>query len=84
MDNDVYYKIYCSERLNWKLTVVCMQWFDENGYYEDRFMTDSDGHVLRFDREDNAIQWLLKNAKRDKINPEYLANVKFIRESFLR
>ncbi|TPG68587.1 hypothetical protein EEL31_08695 [Brevibacillus laterosporus] len=63
-----------------KLTVVCMQWFDEYDYHEDRFMTDEDGKRLKFHTKERAEEWLNNNVKPDMIDPQYL---KFNRSNFL-
>lgn len=81
--SDVYYKIYMSERLDWKLTIVCMQHFDEDDYYKERFFTDEKGWVLIFETEKEAQTWLNENVKPEKIDPEYLER-KFDRESYLK
>jgi superfamily I DNA and RNA helicase len=69
---EVYYKIYKSESLNGKLTILTMQDFDECDYLEKRFLKDKEGNILRFDNEKEAIQWLLDNIKEELIDPEYL------------
>jgi len=71
--DNVYYKIYY-----WSIkdcvTVVCMQWFDEDDYNEEHFFKDENGEVLMFYQEKEAIEWLLNNIKDDKIDPEYKQN----------
>lgn len=74
--NDVYYKIYKTPRLDDKLTIVCMQWFDEYDYDQDRFFYDKDGYLLQFDDEEKAITWLNENIKAELIDPEYVRNKK--------
>jgi len=69
-DNEVYYKVYYLDRED-HVTVVCMQWFDEGDYIEEHFFKDNEGNVLKFDYEDDAVQWLLTNVVEDKIDPEY-------------
>lgn len=71
-DNEVYYKIYKSKLLHGKLTIVCMQWFDEKDYESERFLKDKDGSLLKFYYEKEAIKWLLKNIKGELISDEYL------------
>lgn len=71
MGSDIYYKIYASPRFSGLLTIVCMQWFDEYDYDEDRFFTDEDGHVLEFSAEEEAINWLNENIRVEMIDPEY-------------
>jgi hypothetical protein len=68
----VYYKIYKSELLGGRLTVICMQDFDENDYEQNRFFKDKEGNILMFHEESEAIQWLLENIKEELIDPEYL------------
>jgi hypothetical protein len=75
MDNEIYYKIYRSSRIKNKLTVVTMQWFDESDYVDERFFRDKNGDILKFDDEDEAIDWLIKNIKKEKIDPEYLKRI---------
>lgn len=82
--HDVYYRLYQSERQKWKLTVVCMQDFDESDYYEDRFMSDEDGDRLRFDYKEDAIKWLNDNVKAEMIDSEYLLAGGLKREDYLK
>ena len=70
--NEVYYKIYKSKQLNNKLTIVCLQDFDELDYESKRFLKDKEGKILKFYDENKAIRWLLKNIKECLIDPEYL------------
>ena len=70
MNDEVYYKIYYYEPED-HVTVVCMQWFDESDYHENHFFKDKNGEVLKFDNEEDAIQWINNNVKEDKIDPEY-------------
>lgn len=78
-DNKVYYRIYKSKRLNNKLTVVCMQWFDEYDYEIERFFKSKNGEILKFYDESEAIKWLLENIKEELIDPKYL-DEKIIKE----
>jgi hypothetical protein len=71
-ENEVYYKIYKSELLGNRLTVVCMQDFDEIDYNKDRFFKDKEENILKFYEESEAIQWLLDNIKKELIDSEYL------------
>jgi hypothetical protein len=82
MNNEVYYRIYYWDEIG-KLTVVCMQWFDEYDYHEDRFMTDDDGERLKFSSEEDAVRWLNENVKPEMIDPKYLS-VKYNRNAFLK
>ena len=71
--DDCYYKIYLASRLEPKLTIVCMQWFDEDNYYSERFLKDRvSGDILKFDSEEEAKRWLNINIKPEKIDPEYV------------
>lgn len=79
--SDVYYRIYLSSKDD-KFHVVCMQYFDEYNYDEDKFMTDEYGERLMFDTEDEAIQWMNENMKPEFIVDEY-KKVKFRREDYL-
>ncbi len=83
MNNDVYYKIYQLTKPNDLLTVVCVQWFDELGYNQDRFFTDEHGHALEFDTEREAEEWLNENIKPEKIDPEH-RKVKLNRKDYLK
>jgi hypothetical protein len=76
-DNDVYYKIYKTPRLDDKLTIICMQWFDEYDYDQSRFFNDKDGNLLKFYSEEEAITWLNENIKVELIDPEYVRNGKY-------
>lgn len=69
MSEDVYYKIYSSEKH--KMTVVCLQWFDEFDYHQHRFVTDLSGDVHVFEREETAIEKLNEWYEPDKIDPKY-------------
>lgn len=71
-DNKVYYKIFKSPGINNKLTIVTMQWFDENQYEQKRFFKDKEGNQLIFDDKGKAVQWLLENIKEELIDEEYL------------
>ncbi len=65
----VYYKLYLSHHTD-KLTVVCMQSFDEYDYEEHRFYKDND-EILRWDTEAEAIDFLVKNFKPEFVDDEY-------------
>lgn len=69
--SDVYYRLYQSERQGGLITIVCMQWFDEMDYYEDRFVKTSDGEAHTFETEEMAIEKLNKWFKQEEIDPEY-------------
>jgi hypothetical protein len=69
-ENDVYYKLYKSHR-NGLITIVCMQWFDEWDYHEDRFVRNTEGVIHKFSTEDEAKQKLNEWYKPHEIDPEY-------------
>ena len=71
-DYPIYYRIFKSYNYKNKLTIVCMQDFDEIDYDQKRFLKDKEGYVLKFDDKEKAIEWLLKNIKEEFIDPEYL------------
>ncbi len=81
MISDMYYRIFQSYT-DGKLTVICMQWFDEHDYDKDRFMTDENGDRLMFDTESEAVEWLNQNVKPNYIDQDYL-KVGFNRDEFL-
>jgi hypothetical protein len=71
-DNRVYYKIFKSPGINNKLTIITMQWFDENQYEQKRFFKDKQGNQLEFEDKEKAVEWLLDNIKEELIDEEYL------------
>jgi len=71
MSGDVYWKLYKSSRGNGFITVICLQWFDENDYYEDRFIKNSQDEIHVFETEEMAIEKLNEWYKPDEIDPEY-------------
>lgn len=59
-ESDVYYKvIWTRER---KLSVACMQWFDEDGYNE--------ASTTKFESELAAVEYALKLAKEHEIETD--------------
>lgn len=69
MDNDVYYKIFLTR--DDLVTIVCMQWFDENDYDHSRFYRVA-GEEAKFMTEEHAKHFLNQNFKPECIDPEYL------------
>lgn len=70
--NDLYYKLIRSNKNEEWLTVVCMQWFDENDYEQSRFLrAKGTDDILRFDDEKDAIKFLNDNIKIENIDPEF-------------
>ncbi|MGD1416490.1 hypothetical protein [Bacillus stercoris] len=78
--SDVYYKIYL---FNEMLTVVCMQWFDEVDYDQDKFFTDEYGYALEFETEEEAERWLNENIKPEMIDPDH-RKAKLNREDYFK
>jgi len=67
LENEVYYKVYVG--LDDLIHVVCMQWFDEDGYDQNRFYYDEKGEVVKFPTEESAIEFINKKFKPRYINP---------------
>lgn len=67
MDNEIYYKAYMPEHKHY-FVIVCMQWFDENGYDQSRFLKKN-GQVLQWDSEEEAEKYLVEHIKSDYIEP---------------
>lgn len=79
----VYYRIYLT-RDN-KLTVVCMQSFDEYDYETNKFLKDKSGERMLFKEEGEAVTYLNNNFKPEHIDPEYLSpNNEFFRKEVHR
>ena len=72
-DFPVYYKIYADR--DDMISIVCMQYFDEDDYHQDRFYRDGSGDPFRFDDEEEAIQFV-----NEKFHQEYIAE-KFRRKT---
>lgn len=70
MDNEIYYKAYMPDHKHY-FTIVCMQWFDEYDYNNNRFLT-KDGEVLQWDSEREAEEYLIDNIKTEYIDPTIL------------
>ena len=51
--DDVYYKIIDSN-------IVCLQWFDENDYNQDRFLKNKKGKCKTFKSRKKAKKYLSK------------------------
>lgn len=79
---EVYYRIFQLD--DDKLTVVCMQEFDECDYDQDRFMTEGGvrNYKLFFRDEEDAIKWLNENVKEEYVDSKY-KKLKYNREKFL-
>lgn len=72
---EVYWKLYRSAR-NELVTIVCMQWFDEGDYEEDRFIVNSNDEVHTFETEEMAKEKLNEWFEPKEIDPEYRMNSK--------
>lgn len=67
----VYYRLLWMEDKQ-KVTVVGLQHFDEYGVSKERYLTDSEDRLHRFDTEDEAIAFINANIKKKYIDSEYL------------
>ena len=70
---EVYYKLY-RQLGNDLVIIVCVQWFDEYDYHEDRFIRNSSDEIHVFESEDMAKEKLNEWFKPDEIDPEYRNN----------
>lgn len=66
--NEVYYKIYTSNIPRY--SVITLQWFDELNYRDSDFLSNQQGNHLKFEREENALEWLFLNVPRELIDLE--------------
>lgn len=83
--NDVYYRIIRSLNDETLLTVVCMQWFDENDYEESRFLcAKGTKDRLSFNTEEEAIEFLNDNIKQENIDPEYSIRTQNSNDNFYK
>ncbi|MEK4049887.1 hypothetical protein [Bacillus sp. FSL K6-2839] len=64
--NEVYYKIYISDKP--KYSVVTLQWFDELDYRDSDFLAYESGCHLKFENEEEALQWLFLNVPNELID----------------
>jgi hypothetical protein len=55
LEYPIYYKLYKQD--NGKLIIVCLQDFDERDYDKRRFLKSKDGETLKFNTEEEAIQY---------------------------
>lgn len=70
-DNEIYYKLYLTR--DQKVTVVCMQWFDEAGYNPVKFVIGEDGDPVMFETENKAVAYLNECFVPEVIDPEYVS-----------
>lgn len=68
--SDIYYRLYLGHR-NDKISVICLQWFDEADYHEERFVKDSNGRAHTFYDEELAITKMVEWFEKDEVDPEY-------------
>jgi len=77
--NEVYYKLYLNR--DQKVTVVCMQDFDECDYNPVKFFRNPDGGTTIFETEEEAVIYLNEHFRPEVIDPDYLSpnNLEFMR-----
>lgn len=66
---DVYYRIYFADRIG-KLTVVCLQEFDECDYKDHKFLRDEHGEKMKWSEETDALKHLNDTFKIEIIDPD--------------
>jgi len=66
----VYYRMYQSQRTE-KICIVCMQWFDELDYHDDRFVKDKRGVKYYWTEERDARKQMLEWYKKEEVEEEY-------------
>jgi hypothetical protein len=77
--SDVYYKLYLDREQ--RVTVICLQDFDEPDYNSMKFFRGKDGTPKVFDTEEEAVLYLNEHFLPDSIDPEYLSpnNLEFMK-----
>lgn len=71
-EDERYYRIICMNNDSSLLTIVEMQWHDEDDYDEHRFLcAKGTKDRLSFSTEKQAIEFLNDNIKLENIDPEY-------------
>ncbi|AFC21613.1 hypothetical protein GAP32_163 [Cronobacter phage vB_CsaM_GAP32] len=85
MDDDVYYRIIRTREDDNILTVVCMQWFDEDAYDVNRFLCakGTDDRLI-FSTVEKAVKFLNDNIKQEFIDPEYRCMTQENNDSFYK
>ena len=68
--NEVYWKLYRPPSTD-LVAAVCMQHFDEDDYYNECFIRDSDNNIHIFETEQMAINFLNDKFEKEEIDPEY-------------
>ena len=85
MNDELYYRIIRTSDDDKILTVVCMQWFDENDYDVSRFLcAKGTDERLMFSTEQKAIKFLNDNIKQEFIDPEYRRMTQENNDSFYK
>lgn len=69
LSQDYYFYPFISK--NGYVTIKCLYDVELDEYDSARFRYDEDGAYVRFDGEDEALEWLNKNIKLEKIDEEY-------------
>lgn len=64
--NEVYYKIYISDKPLY--SVVTLQWFDELDYRDSDFLDNQQGNHLKFERKEDALEWLFLSVSNELID----------------
>ena len=65
--SDVYYKLFVNR--SERVTVVCMQDFDEDDYCQSRFLKDKRGYNYKFESEAEAVAKVFEIVKPEYIDP---------------
>lgn len=68
-DYPVYYRIMFWDKIQ-KLTVVCMQEFDEPDYDPNKFLKDQHGQSMSWNTEEQALTYLNNTFKHENIDPK--------------
>lgn len=79
MTSEVYYKLYLDR--DQRVTVVCLQDFDEPDYNPLKFFRAPDGESAVFDTEEDAVIYLNEHFLPYAIDPKYLSpnNLEFMK-----
>ncbi len=70
IENEVYYKLL---KHNGKITIACIQWFDEYDYDQRRFVLNPENdEPYVFKDEEEAVNAINDMFNEDEIDPRYL------------
>lgn len=84
-EDERYYRIICMNNDSSLLTIVEMQWHDEDDYDEHRFLcTKGTKDRLSFSTEMQAIDYLNENIKVENIDPEYRVRTQQHNDNFYK